>query len=234
MTIKALTFDVFGTVVDWRTTIIDEVSRLGGAKGNNIDPAGFADVWRAGYKPAMDRVRRGELPWMNLDALHRMLLDRLLREFGISGMTETEKERINRVWHRLKAWPDSVGGLARLRKRFIVAALSNGNMSLLTNLSRNAGLSWDRILSAELAGHYKPDKEVYQMAADLLKLRPGQVMMVAAHKEDLRGAQAAGFKTAFVLRPLEYGPAGSPDPEPDPAFDIIARDFNDLAEKLGV
>ncbi len=233
ITIKALTFDVFGTVVDWRTTVIDEASSLGRTKFINVDWPGFADAWRAGYKPAMDRVRRGELPWMNLDAIHRMLLDRLLDEFDMAEMTEAEKKGISRVWHRLKAWPDSVSGLARLRKRFIVAALSNGNMALLTNLSKNAGLSWDCILSAELAKHYKPDKEVYQMAADLLELRPEQVMMVAAHKEDLRAAQVPGFRTAFVLRPLEYGPEGKPDLEPDPSFDIIARDFHDLAEKLG-
>jgi len=231
--IKALTFDVFGTVVDWRTTVIDELSGFSGTKCISVDWHRFADAWRAGYKPAMDRVRRGELPWLNLDAIHRILLDRLLEEFDIAGMTEAEKTRINRVWHRLKAWPDSVNGLARLRKRFIAAALSNGNMALLTNLSKNAGLSWDCLLSAELARHYKPDKEVYQMAADLLELRPEQVMMVAAHKEDLRAAQILGFKTAFVLRPLEYGPEGRPDLEPDPAFDIIARDFHDLADKLG-
>lgn len=233
ISVKALTFDVFGTVVDWRTTVIDEASRFGRRKGINADWAGFADAWRAGYKPAMDRVRGGERPWMNLDAIHRLLLDRLLEEFDISGVTESEKEQINRVWHRLKPWPDSTGGVARLRKRFIVAALSNGNMALLANLSKNAGLSWDCILSAELARHYKPDKEVYQMAANLLGLCPEQVMMVAAHKEDLRAAQEVGFRTAFVLRPLEYGPGGSPDLEPDPAFDIFARDFHDLAKKLG-
>jgi len=231
--IKALTFDVFGTVVDWRTTVIEEASRLGRTKCIDVDWPGFADAWRAGYKPAMDRVRRGELPWINLDAIHRMILDRLFAEFDIAGTTEADKERLNRVWHRLKPWPDSARGLARLRKRFIVAALSNGNMALLTNLSKNAGLSWDCILSAELARHYKPDKEVYRMAADLLELQPEQVMMVAAHKEDLRAAQVLGFRTAFVRRPLEYGPEGRPDLEPDPAFDIIASDFHDLAEKLG-
>jgi len=209
--IKALTFDVFGTVVDWRTTVIEETSRLGRTKCINVDWPRFADAWRAGYKPAMDRVRRGELPWMNLDAIHRMLFDRLLAEFDIAVMTEAEKERINRVWHRLKAWPDSASGLARLRKRFIIAALSNGNMALLKNLSKNAGLSWDCILSAELSRHYKPDNEVYRMAADLLELQPEQVMMVAAHKEDLRAARLLGFRTAFVLRPLEYGPEGRPD-----------------------
>jgi 2-haloacid dehalogenase len=231
--VKALTFDVFGTVVDWRTTIIDEMSGFGRTKGISADWARFADAWRAGYKPAMDRVRMGELPWTKLDGIHRMLLEALFEKFGIEGVSKAEKNRINRVWHRLGAWPDSVGGVARLRKRFIVAALSNGDMALLTNLSRHAGLSWDCILSAELARHYKPDREVYQMAADLLGLPPEEIMMVAAHEDDLRGAKGCGFRTAFVKRPLEYGPEGRPDPEPDPAFDVIAQDFNDLAEKLG-
>lgn len=231
--IKALTFDLFGTVVDWRTSVIEEASRLGRKKGVNADWARFADAWRAGYKPIMNRVRRGELPWMNLDELHRLLLDPLLEEFAVPGVTEAEKVRLNRVWHRLGPWPESVAALARLRRLFVVAVLSNGNMALLTNLSKRAGLAWDCILSAELARHYKPDREVYLMAADLLGLRPEQVMMVAAHKEDLRGAQATGFRTAFVQRPLEYGPAGRPDLEPDPSFDLVARDFNELAVKLG-
>ena len=231
--VKALTFDVFGTVVDWRTTVSEEVSRLAKAKGVKIDGARFADAWRAGYKPTMDRIRRGELPWMNLDAVHRMLLDRLLGEFSVTGLTEAEKDHLNRIWHRLKPWPDSVSGLGRLRKRFTVATLSNGNMALLTNLAKNAGLTWDCILSAELARHYKPDKEVYQMAADLLGLRPEQIMMVAAHKEDLRAARSIGFKTAFVRRPLEFGAEGHPDLEPDPSFDVLADDFTDLAGQLG-
>lgn len=233
ISVKALTFDLFGTVVDWRTSVMEEASHFGGVKGIEADWASFADAWRAGYKPTMDRVRRGELPWMNLDALHRLILAPLLDEFAGPGVTEAEKEQLNRVWHRLRPWPDSVAALARLRRRFIVAVLSNGNMALLTHLSKRAGLAWDCILSAELARHYKPDREVYLMAADLLGLRPEQVMMVAAHKEDLRGAQAVGFRTAFVLRPLEYGPEGRPDLEPDPSFDLVVRDFDELAEKLG-
>lgn len=231
--VKALTFDVFGTVVDWRTSIIREGTKLGRSKGIKADWAKFADAWRSGYAPAMDRVRRGEIPWMNLDALHRMMLDRLLGEFNILGLSETEKDDLNRAWHRLRPWPDSVGGLKRLRKRFIVATLSNGNVSLLVNMARGAGLQWDCILSSELVKHYKPDKEVYQMAADLLGLHPGEVMMVASHKNDLQAARTVGFKTAFVLRPLEFGPAGTPDLTPDPSFDVAARDFNDLADRLG-
>jgi 2-haloacid dehalogenase len=232
-TVRALTFDVFGTVVDWRSSIIEEGQRLGKAKGINADWATFADAWRAGYGPAMNRVRKGELPWANIDALHRMILDQLLAEFKITGLSEAERDHFNRAWHRLKPWPDSVGGLARLRKRFIIATLSNGNVALLTNMARNAGLPWDCILSAELAKRYKPDKEVYLMAAELLGLKPQQVMMVAAHKGDLRAAKGVGFKTAFVARPLEFGPDRKPDLTPDPAIDVMAGDFLDLAGKLG-
>ena len=181
----------------------------------------------------MDRVRRGELPWANIDVLHRIILDRLLDEFEIPGLNEAEKDHLNRVWHRLMPWPDAINGLQRLRERFVVAALSNGNMALLTNMAKHAGLPWDCILSSELAKHYKPAPEVYQTAADLLGLSPNQVMMVAAHKHDLLGAQGVGFRTAFVFRPEEYGPRGHPDLEPHPSFDLRASDFNDLASKLG-
>lgn len=231
--VQALTFDVFGTVVDWRGSVIREGTHLGKAKGIHVDWARFADAWRAGYGPAMNRVRKGELPWTNIDALHRTILDRLLTEFQIAGLSEAEKDHLNRVWHRLTPWPDAVPGLSRLRRRFIIATLSNGNVALLVNMAKNAGLPWDCILSSELAKRYKPDKEVYQMAADLLGLRPDQVMMVAAHKGDLRAAKSVGFQTAFVLRPLEYGPGRKPDVTPDPAIDLTASDFIDLAAKLG-
>ena len=230
--IKALTFDVFGTVVDWRNSIIREGEQLGMAKGIEVDGAGFADAWRGGYGPAMDRVRRGELPWTNIDALHRMILDQLIDEFKISGLSEEEKDQLNRVWHRLEPWPDVVAGLLRMRKRFVVAALSNGNMALLTNMAKNAGLQWDCILSSELARRYKPDPEVYQMAADLLGLRPYQVMMVAAHEHDLNGAKAVGMRTAYVTRPLEFGPDRKTEAPPAGSFDLVASDFHDLASKL--
>ncbi len=231
--VKALTFDVFGTVVDWRNTIIRECTLLGKSKRISLSWDEFADAWRGGYAPAMDKVRKGELPWMNIDAIHRMILDDLLIEFNVKELSETEKDDLNRVWHRLKPWPDAIRGLRRLRRRFVVATLSNGNISLLVNMAKNAGLPWDCILSSELAKHYKPDKEVYQTAADLLGLRPEQVMMVAAHKDDLYAARRVGFKTAFVLRPLEFGPKGKPDLTADPSFDVIAKDFIDLADKLG-
>ena len=231
---KALVFDVFGTVVDWRTSVAAEVDALAKRKGFTVDGAKFADAWRAGYAPSMNRVRTGELPWTRLDTLHRMTLDRILAEFSIPGLTEAEKNELNRAWHRLRPWPDSVSGLTRLKKKFIIAPLSNGNISLMTDLARHAGLPWDCILGAELARHYKPDREVYQSAADFLDLSPADVMMVAAHLGDLRAAKTVGLKTAFVARPLEYGPAGKPDLKADASVDLSAKDFNDLAAQLGV
>jgi len=162
------------------------------------------------------------------------VLDTLLEKYHITGLSEADKEHLNRVWHRLTPWPDAVAGLTRLRARYVLATLSNGNVALLTNMAKYAGLPWDCILSAELMKHYKPDPEVYQMAAELLGLRLEQVMMVAAHKGDLRAAQAAGLQTAFVPRPMERGPERTPDLTPDPAFTVHAADFNDLAAKLGV
>jgi 2-haloacid dehalogenase len=232
--VKALTFDVFGTVVDWRGSIIRDCTKFGAERGINVDWGTFADTWRGAYRPSMDRVRRGELPWTNLDTLHRMVLNELLVKFGISGLTEADIDHLNRVWHRLDPWPDSVEGLTRLRKRFILATLSNGNVALLTNMAKYGGLPWDCILSAELPKHYKPDPETYLSAADLLGLRPEQVMMVAAHKDDLRAAQRSGLKAAFVTRPYERGPNHTPDLAPDPGFDVNASDFNDLAGKLGL
>jgi len=231
--IKALTFDVFGTVVDWRSPVIREGEQLGRKKGLKVDWPHFADRWRAGYGPAMNRVRRGELPWTNIDGLHRLILDNLLKEFHITGLSEDEIDHFNHVWHRLDPWPDSPGGLARLKKRFIIATLSNGNVALLVNMAKHAGLPWDCVLSAELAKHYKPDPIVYQTAADLLGLKTEQVMMVAAHASDLRAASKVGMSTAFVSRPLENGPQGRAEVTPDPAFHVVAKDFNDLAAKLG-
>lgn len=231
--VKALAFDVFGTVVDWRGSVIREGRKLEQAKGIQLNWARFADGWRAGYAPAMDQVRRGELPWTNIDALHRMVLERLLAEFGVNGLTEAEKDHFNRAWHRLKPWPDSVPGLKRLRKKFTLATLSNGNVALLTDMAKHAGLPWDCILSAELVRHYKRDREVYLMAANLLGLKPREIMMVAAHKDDLLAAGRIGLRTAWVQRPLEYGRGRAFDAAPDPAFDLTAKDFRDLAAQLG-
>ena len=232
--IKALTFDVFGTVVDYRGTIIHEGERLNRTKGLQVDWAQFADAWRARYRPAMDRVMQGALPWTNLDALHRMALDELLSAFQIDDrLTEEEKDRLNRVWHRLQPWPDAIAGLTHLRKRFILTTLSNGNVALLVNMARYSALPWDCILSAELVQAYKPDPRVYQMAIHLLGLQSHEVMMVAAHQEDLRAAQRQGMQAAFVPRPLEHGPHHVPDLTPDPAFELVATDFMDLAQQLG-
>jgi 2-haloacid dehalogenase len=232
MGVKALVFDVFGTVVDWRTSVAHEVQELAKQKGVTVDAAKFADAWRAGYAPSMNRVRSGDLPWTKLDALHRMTLDRILDEFKIAGLSEAEKGSLNRAWHRLNPWPDSVDGLARLKKKFIIAPLSNGNISLMTDMAKHSGLPWDCILGAELVRHYKPDREVYQSAADILDLQPAEVMMVAAHLGDLRAAKTVGLETAFVARPLEYGPEGKPDLKADSSVDLTAKDFNDLARQL--
>jgi len=232
--VRALTFDVFGTVVDWRSTIIREGHELGKRKGLDVDWEAFADAWRAGYGPAMARVRSGDLPWMKIDALHRLILDGLLERFSVSGLSEPELDNLNRVWHRLAPWPDAVEGLTRLKKKYVIASLSNGNVALLVNMAKHGGLPWDAVLSAELAHHYKPDKEVYLTAADLLGLNPDQVMMVAAHQGDLRAAASVGFSTAFVSRPLEHGPSSGRDVSPDPDFDVVAKDFVELAQKLGI
>ncbi len=233
--VKALAFDVFGTVVDWRSGVIREGEELDRKKGlqDDIDWSAFADEWRGRYAPSMDRVRRGEVPWTNLDALHRASLEELLEEFGITGLfTEEEKEHLNKAWHRLDPWPDSVPGLTRLRERYVLTPLSNGNVALLTNMAKRAGLPWDLILSAELVRHYKPDPETYLMIPFLLDLSPEEVMLVAAHPSDLHHAQEYGLRTAYVLRPQEWGPQGEAEP-PDPSFDLIAEDLLKLAEKLG-
>jgi 2-haloacid dehalogenase len=242
--VKALTFDVFGTVVDWRGSIIREGTQWGKEKGLQIDWGKFADRWRAGYSPSMNKVRTGQLPWTKLDALHRMILDDLLVEFKINGLTEEEKDRWNRVWHRLTPWPDSVEGLTRLQKNLVIATLSNGDVSLLVEMAKSAGLPWDTVLSAELFHHYKPDREVYLGAADLLGCKPAEVMMTAAHPDDLNAAKACGLRTALVPRPMERGsanagappgnmaPRGATPPATGGSFDVVATDFIDLAAKL--
>ena len=230
--VKALAFDVFGTVVDWRSSIIRDGRALGKTKGLNVDWAKFADRWRAGYGPAMNRVRKGDLGWTKIDDLHRMILNDLLAEFGIQGLSEEEKAHLNEVWHRLDPWPDSVAGLTRLKKKFLIATLSNGNTSLLANMAKWGKLPWDVVLSAEMARHYKPDREVYLMAADYLGCKPGELMMVAAHKSDLQAARKAGLKTAYVPRPLENGHGGKAE-APDAEFDVVAKDFVALAVGLG-
>jgi 2-haloacid dehalogenase len=230
--VKALAFDVFGTVVDWRSSIIREGELLGARKGLKVDWAAFADAWRAGYRPAMDRVMRGDSGWANIDHLHREILDALLVRFSINDLDEKERAHLNRAWHRLMPWPDSVPGLNRLRSRYVLATLSNGNISLLVDMAKHAGLPWDCVLSGELIGKYKPDLDVYRMAARLLGVETGELMLVAAHPPDLLAAKRAGLKAAYVPRPLEHGP-NRPAPPADPSFDVVAADFVDLAAKLG-
>jgi len=229
--VKALTFDTFGTVVDYRGRIVEAGSAPGRAKHRQVDWEKFADAWRADYAPSMNRVRTGELPWTTLDRLNRLILDRLVVEFKITGLSEAEVAEFNLVWHRLKPWPDAVSGLTRLKKKFVIAPLSNGNVSLLTDVAKFGGLPWDLIIGADLSKHYKPDREVYLTAASLLELQPQQIMMVAAHQDDLRAARSLGFRTAFVPRPKE-GPNGDHRPI-EPGWDLVVQDFNELAAHLG-
>lgn len=226
--VRALCFDVFGTVVDWHGSIAAEVQRL----GLPVDGAAFALAWRAGYAPAMQQVRSGALPWTDIDGLHRRILDGLLAEQGLA-MDEAARQDFNRIWHRLQPWPDSVPGLLRLKRRHTITTLSNGNLSLLVAMARFAGLPWDAVLSAELFHHYKPDPEVYLGAARLLGLAPAQVALVAAHPSDLRAAAACGLRTAYVPRPLERGAGGAMEAWVDGEFDLVASSFEALADALG-
>jgi 2-haloacid dehalogenase len=233
--VKALVFDTFGTVVDWRSSIITEGMAWGKAKGLNVNWVDFADRWRLGYAPAMDKVRKGEIPWTRLDDLHRMMLDGLLEDFKIEGLSEEEKVSWTHAWRRLKPWPDSVEGLTRLKKKYVIAPLSNGNIALMTNLAKFGGLPWDAILGAELARHYKPDREVYVSASYYLDLKLEEVMMCAAHAADLRAARSNGLRTGFIYRPKEFGdgPVGVPDKAKPGDFDVVSESIIDLARQIG-
>jgi 2-haloacid dehalogenase len=232
--IRALTFDIFGTVVDWRGSIVNEGRKLAQRpelRAEGVDWASFADDWRAGYVPAMQQVRSGELPWTDLDGLHRRILDRLLDSRGLDW-PESDRAGFNRVWHRLDPWPDCVEGLRALRRTHVVATLSNGHVALLIDLARHGGLAWDTVLSAELFGHYKPDPEVYLGAAKLLGLPPAQLLMTAAHPGDLRAAAACGLRTAYIARPMERG-AGGPMESWEPGeFDFAVDSVEELARQL--
>ena len=234
LNVDALVFDVFGTVVDWRSGIIRDGERLSEAKGLDVDWAAFADAWREEYQPSLARVRRGEIPWRNLDSLHRESLEQLLDRFDMGELTAEETKHLNHVWHRLDPWPDAIPGLNRVRSDYVIAPLSNGHMRLLTNMAKRAGIPWDLILSAELSRHYKPDEEAYLTAVDLLDLQPEDVMMVAAHEGDLEASREAGLRTAYIHRPLEWGPEWADNiQKPDrTAYDIVAEDIVDLAEQL--
>jgi 2-haloacid dehalogenase len=232
--VKALLFDVFGTVVDWRTSLIDNFTKWGNAKGIEGDWVALVDGWRGAYKPSMDEVRKHpDRGFVILDDLQRKSVEPLAAKLGITGLTSADFDYLTRGWHSLEPWPDSVSGLTRLKKNFIISPLSNGNVALLTNMAKHAGLPWDLILSAEIFKHYKTDPETYLGAAKILNLRPEQVMLVAAHNNDLAAAKAVGLKTAFVPRPTEYGPLQNRDFGPEGEWDFVVKDLNDLADKLG-
>ncbi len=233
MAFTALLFDVFGTVVDWRGSIIAEGEAFGRPRGLDVDWAAFADGWRAKYQPAMQRVRDGQTGWVKLDDLHRQNLDELLEEMAITGLTRAEIDHWNRVWHRLNAWPDTVEGLTRLKTKFILATLSNGNVALIVNMAKHANLPWDAVLGAEVAGHYKPQPEAYLKTAQILGLAPEECLMVAAHNSDLVAAGACGLGTAFVARPREYGCGQTADKEAENDYHYVAGDFLDLSDQLG-
>lgn len=230
---RALLFDVFGTCVDWRSSVARELRALGERLDlGAVDWPALADAWRGLYQPQMDTVRRGERPWVNLDVLHREALDRVLDDAGLQAVPEAERAELTFAWHRLDPWPDTVEGLARLGRRFVVAPCSNGHIALLVNLSRWAGLRWDAVLGAEIAHAYKPQPAVYLAAVEALGLEPGQVTMVAAHGGDLAAAAGCGLRTAFVPRPAEHGPGGTAD-APEQPVDLVADDLLHLARQLG-
>ena len=231
---KVIVFDTFGSVVDWRGSLIADLSAYGASRGVSADWPALVDAWRASYHPSMDRVRKGELPWTKLDALHRASLDKLGADFGIKGLTEADLVHINLGWHRLHGWKDSVPGLTRLKSKYIIGPLSNGNVSLLLNMAKFAGIPWDMIFGSDLFHHFKPDPETYLGVAGLMDLEPGDVMMAAAHNNDLAAARKCGLMTAFWPRPDEYGPHQKRDYAADQAWDIVATDIEDLARQLGV
>lgn len=228
---KVLAFDVFGTVVDWHGSIANEIRRL----NLPTDPDAFATAWRQGYRPAMARVRSGELPWTKIDALHRMILNDVLKQFEINSLSEAQIRQLNLVWHRLTPWPDVVSGLQKLKTQFTLVTLSNGNLGLLANMAKNAGLPWDLILSAEVFRHYKPDPETYLGVAQTFDIPPSEVMLVASHKDDLAAAHACGLQTAFIERPLEFGKDHLRDDLHHESFtNYHAKDFLDLARQFGI
>jgi 2-haloacid dehalogenase len=229
MPVKALIFDVFGTVVDWRTSIIEQFQAFGQENGITVNWEAFVDDWKSCYRPSMDAVRAGRLPWTNVDGIFRKKLDLLLAECGILGLSEAEKARLNRAWHRCRPWPDVVVGLTRLKTQYVLSTLSNGDVACLVNMARYGGLPWDCILCAEIFRHYKPDPEVYRGAIELLGLEPEDILMVAAHNYDLRAARSHGMRTAFVPRPLENGPGQTSDLKPEEDWDVVVSDFGELA-----
>lgn len=227
--VTVIAFDVFGTVVDWHRSIAREIDAMQLAVSGDE----FALAWREGYRPAMQKVMSGELGWTRIDDLHRLILDQLLERFCITHLSEDEKIHLNKVWHRLDPWPDTVAGLTRLKSHYLICTLSNGNIGLLADMAKRAGLPWDCILSAEVFRKYKPDPATYLGVAATFDLAPEQVMLAAAHQDDLAAARACGLQTAYIERPLEYGPGKLKDVSPNPANTFHAKDIGDLARLLG-
>ena len=230
--VQALTFDVFGTVVDWRSGVERDVAALAKAKGLEVDVGAFAAQWRSLYDPGMEEVRAGRRPWVKLDDLHRESLMTLIEKFGLKGLSEDEIEELNTTWHRLDPWPDSVPGLNRLRAKYILVTLSNGNVRLMVDMAKRAGLPWDAVLGAEVTQRYKPLPDAYLMTAELLNLRPEQCMMVAAHPRDLDAAARQGFRTAYIHRPYE-DPRQPPNEVPPGRYDYAVNDMEELAAAMG-
>jgi 2-haloacid dehalogenase len=233
-TVRAVLYDVFGTVVDWRTGVSAAVREFSRRHNLGLDPGGFADVWRGRYIPAMRRVIAGDRPFVSLDVLHRENLDEALRECGHDpgGFADSDLGALNLAWHYLPAWPDSVAGIAGIKRDYIVGPLSNGNTSLLLDMAKAAGLPWDLILGSDVTRAYKPDPAAYRKPAVFLGLDPGEIMLVAAHNADLAGARAAGLATAFIARPDEGGPGKAADLTPAADWDLAATSITDLAQKL--
>jgi 2-haloacid dehalogenase len=230
--VKAVLFDVFGTLVDWRTSLTGFFETFGRERGITADWARLVDDWRESYAPTMDLVRRGELPWSNLDVLNRRSFDDLAERFGLPRLSEKDYRQCALAWHRLEPWPDVRTGLLALRRRVMTGTLSNGNVALLTDLARHGDLRFDVILSAEIFRHYKPDPEVYLGAAALLQLAPNELMLAAAHNGDLQAAATCGLRTAFLARPTEWGPHQHSDLAAGDGIELVARDVLDLAERL--
>jgi 2-haloacid dehalogenase len=231
--VRAMFFDVFGTLVDWRTSVAREAERILVPLGHDLDWLAFADAWRGEYQPGMEEVRSGRIPFCRLDVLHRRNLERFMPRFGLRDVSDDVLHDLTMAWHRLDAWPDVPAALKRLRKKFLLAPVSNGNISLMVDLARRNEFPWDAILGAEVAGDYKPKPRVYLAACEAFDLKPSQCMMVAAHSNDLAAAAACGLGTGHTARPNEYGP-GTGEPEPTVRVDVAARDLADLADRLEV
>jgi 2-haloacid dehalogenase len=231
--IKALVFDVFGTVVDWRSGVARDAQPFLTRHAPNLDASDFADAWRREYSPAMEKVRSGRRPFVRLDVLHRENLVKVLAHFGIANVPEPEIDELNLAWHRLDPWPDAVAALLRLKRRFIIAPLSNGNIRLMVDMARRAALPWDAILGAEVVRAYKPSPQVYSETAEILGISPHELCLVAAHNNDLAAARRVGLSTAFVLRPTEHGPHQTSDLQAAEAWDFVVGDLHELATQLG-